>query len=59
MEALPSASLSPGWASALPAGPDPRVKITEAYAMLVARDAYFWASAARRTSTTAGSSWRR
>jgi hypothetical protein len=34
---------SPDWARALPAGPDTRVKITEAYAALVARDAYFWA----------------
>lgn len=36
-------SPSPGWARALPPGPDTRVKITEAYAKLVARDAYFWA----------------
>jgi hypothetical protein len=34
---------SPGWGRALPPGPDTRVKITEAYARLVARDAYFWA----------------
>jgi hypothetical protein len=34
---------SPNWAHALPAAPDTRVKITEAYAALVARDAYFWA----------------
>jgi hypothetical protein len=34
---------SPGWAHAMPPGPDPRVKITEEYAMLVARDVYFWA----------------
>src|SRR5215467_16345209 len=34
---------SPEWARALPTGPDTRVKITEAYAKLVARDAYFWA----------------
>jgi hypothetical protein len=34
---------SPGWADAIPAGPDARVKITEAYAAHVARDAYFWA----------------
>ena len=27
----------------MPPGPDARVKITEAYAKLVARDAYFWA----------------
>jgi hypothetical protein len=33
---------SPGWDRALPAGPDTRVKITEEYAGLVARDAYFW-----------------
>jgi hypothetical protein len=34
---------SPNWASALPPGPDTRVKITEAYAAHVARDAFFWA----------------
>jgi hypothetical protein len=34
---------SPGWGRALPPGPDTRVKITEAYAAHVARDAYFWA----------------
>ena len=34
---------SPEWARALPAGPDARVKITEAYAAHVARDAFFWA----------------
>src|SRR5271163_1206733 len=34
---------SPGWTLALPTGPDTRVKITDAYAKLVARDAYFWA----------------
>lgn len=34
---------SPDWARALPSGPDARVKITEAYAAHVARDAYFWA----------------
>lgn len=34
---------SPEWARALPPGPDTSVKITEAYAALVARDAYFWA----------------
>jgi hypothetical protein len=33
---------SPGWARALPPGPDTRVKITEEYAKLVGRDAYFW-----------------
>jgi len=36
-------SPSPGWVRALPPGPDTRVKITEEYAKLVARDAYFWA----------------
>ena len=34
---------SPNWARALPAGPDTRVKITEAYAAHVARDVFFWA----------------
>jgi hypothetical protein len=34
---------SPGWALALPTGPDAGVKITEPYARMVARDAYFWA----------------
>jgi hypothetical protein len=34
---------SPSWALAMPSGPDARVKITEQYARLVARDAYFWA----------------
>jgi hypothetical protein len=43
MEALQSTPVSPGWAHALPPGPDTRVKITEEYAALVARDAYFWA----------------
>ena len=36
-------SPSPGWDRAMPPDPDTRVKITEAYASLVARDAYFWA----------------
>src|SRR5215467_13748162 len=36
-------SPSPGWATAMSPGPDTRVKITEEYAKLVARDAYFWA----------------
>jgi len=31
------------WSRAMPPGPDTRVKITEEYAKLVARDAYFWA----------------
>jgi hypothetical protein len=34
---------SPGWALAMPRGPDARVKITDEYAKLVARDVYFWA----------------
>lgn len=34
---------SPGWDRALPPGPDTRVKITEDYAKLVARDVTFWA----------------
>jgi hypothetical protein len=34
---------SPGWVLAMPRGPDVRVKITEEYARLVARDVYFWA----------------
>jgi hypothetical protein len=34
---------SPSWLRALPTGPDTRVKITEEYARLVGRDAYFWA----------------
>jgi hypothetical protein len=34
---------SPEWARALPPGPDTSVKITEADAAMVARDAYFWA----------------
>jgi hypothetical protein len=36
-------SASPAWTVALPTGPDTSVKITEAYARMVARDAYFWA----------------
>ena len=39
----PSIAPSPGWLRALPPGPDARVKITEAYARHVARDAFFWA----------------
>src|SRR5262249_39538027 len=34
---------SPGWQRQLPNGPDLRSKMTEEYAKLVARDAYFWA----------------
>jgi hypothetical protein len=41
-EADPALQLSPGWAKALPPGPDARVKITEAYSRLVGSDAYFW-----------------
>src|SRR5262245_51739691 len=40
---FPPISPSPSWLRALPSGPDTRVKITEEYAKLVARDAYFWA----------------
>ena len=36
-------SPSPAWPLAMPSGPDASVKITEAYARMVARDAYFWA----------------
>src|SRR5215469_11852498 len=42
MEALQTVAVSAGWASALRTGPDTRIKITEEYAKLVARDAYFW-----------------
>jgi len=42
MEALQTVAVSPGWASALRTGPDTRIKFTEEYAKLVARDAYFW-----------------
>lgn len=34
---------SPSWSRSIPPGPDTRVKITEEYAKLVARDAFFWA----------------
>jgi hypothetical protein len=34
---------SPAWTLALPNGPDANMKITEPYARMVARDAYFWA----------------
>jgi hypothetical protein len=34
---------SPAWTQAMPSGPVARTKITESYATLVARDAYFWA----------------
>jgi hypothetical protein len=36
-------SPSPGWATAMAPGPDARVKISEGYARMMARDAYFWA----------------
>jgi hypothetical protein len=38
-----SLQAAPGWDNAMPAGPDTRMKITEEYAKLVARDVYFWA----------------
>jgi hypothetical protein len=34
---------SPEWARALPPGPDTRVKMTQEYTKLIAREAYFWA----------------
>jgi len=34
---------TPNWNRAMPNGPDTSVKITEEYAKLVGRDAYFWA----------------
>src|SRR5215831_11011391 len=40
---IPPVSSSPLWARAMPSRPDTRVKITEAYARHVAKDAYFWA----------------
>jgi hypothetical protein len=39
----PLLSPSPAWPLDMPAGPDASVKITEAFARMVARDAYFWA----------------
>jgi len=39
----PTTAPSPGWRRAMPPPPDRRVKITEAYARLVASDVYFWA----------------
>ncbi len=42
MEERHAPTMSPSWGDALPGGPDQRVKITEAYAALVARDAFFW-----------------
>jgi hypothetical protein len=34
---------SPEWIRAMPSGPSPATKFTEEYAVLVGRDAYFWA----------------
>ena len=34
---------SPNWAAAMRPGPDANTKITEPYARMVARDAFFWA----------------
>src|SRR5262245_40465570 len=34
---------SPNWARAMASGPDARVKVTEGYARMVTRNAYFWA----------------
>ncbi|MBB4215759.1 hypothetical protein FHT79_002928 [Rhizobium sp. BK212] len=36
-------SLSPVWQLSMPSGPDSGMEITEQYARMVARDAYFWA----------------
>ena len=41
--AAQSLTLSPSWQLSMPAGPDGKVKITEPYARMVAREAYFWA----------------
>jgi hypothetical protein len=38
-----SVSVSPVWQTSMPTGPDASTKITEQYARMVARDAYFWA----------------
>ena len=45
IETVPSMEVQPTqvWGRAMAPGPDVRVKITEEYAKLVARDAYFWA----------------
>ena len=45
---------SPLWQRAMPPGPDVRVKITEEYAKLVGRDAYFWAWPLAGSTTVAG-----
>src|ERR1700753_4354511 len=42
MEEHHAAPMSPNGAAALPDAPHTRVRITEAYAAHVARDAYFW-----------------
>ena len=39
----PNIAPSPAWTQAMPSGPVARTKLTESYAALVARDAYFWA----------------
>lgn len=39
----PRVTASPLWSKAMPSAPDVRVKLTEAYAKHVGRDAYFWA----------------
>ncbi len=36
-------SISPGFQTAMPSGPDTRIKITEEYARHIGKDAYFWA----------------
>jgi hypothetical protein len=43
MEAGTHGKVSPGWRRAMPPPPDVRVKVTEAFARMVAREAYFWA----------------
>ncbi|MBF5045303.1 hypothetical protein FGE12_23060 [Aggregicoccus sp. 17bor-14] len=40
---LTPAALSPGWAHAIPPGPDVQVRLTAEYARQVGRDAHFWA----------------
>jgi hypothetical protein len=40
--ALDKIALSPAWAGHMPPAPDSRVKMTEAYARHIGRDAYFW-----------------
>jgi hypothetical protein len=43
VEAKTPVAPSPGWAAAVPPGPVRGTKMTEEYAELVARNAYFWA----------------